>query len=265
VSGSHDKLGAKHEGGQNVRGSQHNMGSAASCQTCHIPEFARGGVPTKMQWDYSKAGQRGPHGKPLVLKVEHGHPTYLGIKVQFKLGEDVVPDYPWFNGAVTWMNIGETRVPDNAGEWKQYIPTFDQIFLVVRHYAWGMFRGEEHPYQQSVARKHNQLLRLAYLWVKLMINPFIWISGIWLLFFADWDAWPVWQQWGINLQTVAWAHTIGAYMMLIFFIIHVYLTTTGHTPMAHILAMIRGYEDEPAHHKPHATNLPKATAASEKA
>ena len=141
VSGSHYKLDAKHEGGQYVRGSQHNMGSAASCQschgdtphkgnlaqdlnmhtrniacqTCHIPEFARGGVPTKMEWDYSKAGQRGPDGKPLVIKDEHGHPTYLGIKGQFKLGENVVPDYTWFNGTVKWMNIGENVTPNKDG------------------------------------------------------------------------------------------------------------------------------------------------------
>lgn len=141
VSGGHYHLDAKHLGGQYVRGSRHNMGSAASCQschgdtphksklaeqlnmhtrsiacqTCHIPEFARGGVPTKMEWDYSTAGQRGPDGKPLVIKDEHGHPTYMGIKGSFKLGEDEIPDYTWFNGDVHWMNIGETARPDKDG------------------------------------------------------------------------------------------------------------------------------------------------------
>lgn len=140
VSGSHYHLDAKHVGGQFMRGSPHN-GNAASCQschgdtphksnlaqelnmhtrniacqTCHIPEFARGGVPTKMEWDYSKAGQRGPDGKPLVIKDEHGHPTYLGIKGSFKLGENEVPDYTWFNGDVRWMNIGETARPNKEG------------------------------------------------------------------------------------------------------------------------------------------------------
>jgi len=32
-------------------------------------------------------------------------------------------------------------------------------------------------------------------------------------------------------------------MMLIFFIVHVYLATAGHTPMAHIKAMINGWEE----------------------
>ncbi len=149
-----------------------------------------------------------------------------------------------------------------TGEWKQYIPTFDRIVLVARHYAWGMFRGEPHPYQVQPQRKHNPLQRLAYLWVKLMINPIIWITGIWLIFFTDWGAWPVWQQWGVNLKTVAWLHTIGAYMMLLFFIVHVYLTTTGHTPLAHIKAMIVGYEDvheEPAAAAGHAPQRRAAT------
>jgi len=51
------------------------------------------------------------------------------------------------------------------------------------------------------------------------------------------------------LQWVAYAHTAGAFMMLVFFFVHVYLTTTGHTPTAHIKTMITGWEDvETDHH-----------------
>ena len=31
-----------------------------ACQSCHIPEYARGGLATKMLWDWSTAGKRGP-------------------------------------------------------------------------------------------------------------------------------------------------------------------------------------------------------------
>ena len=37
--------------------------------------------------------------------------------------------------------------------------------------------------------------------------------------------------------------TAAAFMMLAFLIGHLYLSTTGHTPLAHIKAMITGYED----------------------
>ena len=123
-----------------------------------------------------------------------------------------------------------------SGEWRQYIPTLNNIRQVMRYYAWGIFLGEHHPYQVTAARKHNPLQRLAYLWVKLMINPIIWISGLVLLLFAyNWTT-------DISLQAVAWLHTAGAYMMLLFFVLHVYLTTTGATPLAHIKAMISGWE-----------------------
>jgi len=126
-----------------------------------------------------------------------------------------------------------------TGEWRQYIPSFDQMGAVILHYSYGIFLGRPHPYKVVPERKHNPLQRLAYLWLKLMINPLIWVSGIAYLFYSNWrDLAPAW----LGLQEVALAHTLGAFMMLIFFIAHVYLTTTGHTPLAHIKAMITGWE-----------------------
>ncbi len=76
-----------------------------ACQTCHIPEYARGGVATKMLWDWSTAGKMGPDGKPLFIKDEHGHLTYSAAKGDFKLGENVRPEYKWDNGVVHQIAI----------------------------------------------------------------------------------------------------------------------------------------------------------------
>ena len=73
-----------------------------ACQTCHIPTFARGGVATKMSWDWSTAGRMGPDGKPLSKKDAKGHVIYTAAKGDFVLGENVVPDYQWFNGKVRY-------------------------------------------------------------------------------------------------------------------------------------------------------------------
>jgi octaheme c-type cytochrome (tetrathionate reductase family) len=73
-----------------------------ACQTCHIPKFARGGIATKMSWDWSTAGRMGPDGKPLTIKDAKGHPIYTAIKGDFVLGENVAPEYLWFNGTVTY-------------------------------------------------------------------------------------------------------------------------------------------------------------------
>lgn len=85
-----------------------------ACQTCHIPEFARGGIATKTLWDWSTAGKRGPDGKPLFVKDDHGHMSYSAEKGDFAYGENVRPSYKWYNGVVHQIaitdKIDDTRI-----------------------------------------------------------------------------------------------------------------------------------------------------------
>jgi thiosulfate reductase cytochrome b subunit len=90
-------------------------------------------------------------------------------------------------------------------------------------------------------RKHNPLQRLAYLGILAAAGPLIWVTGWFYLFYDKWIAWG-WDQY-LSLEWVAFFHTVGAFVFLIFIIAHVYLTTTGHTPTAHIKAMITGWEE----------------------
>jgi len=79
-----------------------------ACQTCHIPAFARGGVPTKTFWDWSTAGRLDENGKPITesnwispTTGEHHH-TYMSQKGDFDWGEDVTPYYAWFDGHIKY-------------------------------------------------------------------------------------------------------------------------------------------------------------------
>lgn len=85
-----------------------------ACQTCHIPSFARGGIATKMLWDWSTAGRRDADGKPMFIKDKHGHMTYSAEKGDFKYGENVRPSYMWFNGVVRQMSITD-KFDDSRG------------------------------------------------------------------------------------------------------------------------------------------------------
>lgn len=129
-----------------------------------------------------------------------------------------------------------------TGEWKQYIPTLKKVDAMVRYYVFGIFVNAPHPFRKTARRKHNPLQRLAYLALLSLVSPIIWGSGLLYLFHAWWKALGV--DGFLTLEWVAFAHTAGAFMMLVFFILHVYLTTTGHTPLAHIKTMITGWERE---------------------
>ncbi len=131
-----------------------------------------------------------------------------------------------------------------TGEWRQYIPTGKNIAAVMSYYATGIFTGAPHPFRVTQLSKHNPLQRLAYLLVKLLINPLIWVSGLAYLYFNELGALKIAAISGLKLGTIAQLHTAAAFMMLAFLIGHFYLSTTGHTPLAHIKAMITGWEDQ---------------------
>jgi octaheme c-type cytochrome (tetrathionate reductase family) len=85
-----------------------------ACQTCHIPTYARGGVPTKMSWDWSTSGKMSPEGKPFQTKDAKGHVIYDSKKGDFVLQENVVPEYVWFNGNVIYTLRGD-KVDKSTG------------------------------------------------------------------------------------------------------------------------------------------------------
>ena len=129
-----------------------------------------------------------------------------------------------------------------TGDWKQYIPTLKRVDAMIRYYLVGIFTHAPNPFRKTTATKHNPLQRLAYLALLAMVSPIVWGSGLLYLFFADWKT--VGADAYLSLEGVATAHTAGAFMMLVFFVAHVYLTTTGRTPFAHIKTMITGWEEE---------------------
>lgn len=129
-----------------------------------------------------------------------------------------------------------------TGEWRNYVPSTRQLLAVARFYAVGIFHGEEHPYRKRPGQsKLNPLQRIAYLGLKLVINPVIIVSGLLYLYYNSWAAWGLA---GLSLGGIALVHTAAAFAMAIFVVVHVYLTTTGHTVFAHIKAMITGWEED---------------------
>jgi thiosulfate reductase cytochrome b subunit len=127
-----------------------------------------------------------------------------------------------------------------TGEWRQYIPTTDKVLAISRYYAVGIFKHEPHPFKATSQQKHNPLQRLTYLAILTLLNPLLWISGWLYLFYADWSAWGLSA---LQLQWVATAHTVGAFLMLTFLISHVYLITTGHPISSQLRAMVTGWKE----------------------
>lgn len=119
-------------------------------------------------------------------------------------------------------------------------PSVEKVLVIARFYSSGIFRNDPHLFKASQLNKHNPLQRLTYLGVLLFISPLIWITGWLYFFYGEWTAWGLS---GLQLEWVAIGHTIGAFLMLAFFVSHIYLVTTGHTPTSQIKAMITGWDE----------------------
>lgn len=127
-----------------------------------------------------------------------------------------------------------------TGEWRQYVPTSRKMLEVMRYYAVGIFRGEPHPVPKRREAKHNPLQRLTYLALAAALLPVQMATGF---LYWGYNSWPAWQLGWLSLGTLAFVHMAGAFAILSFLVVHLYMITTGHRVLTHTKAMITGWED----------------------
>jgi thiosulfate reductase cytochrome b subunit len=126
-----------------------------------------------------------------------------------------------------------------TGTWRHYVPVTEGLWEVMRFYAYDIFQGQHHPYNKAYWRKHNPLQAIAYLVLKIVLFPLVWISGVAYLLYFMWGTTP---DAPATLTTVALIHTIGAFATLSFIIVHLYMLTMGHSFVEHVMPMITGFD-----------------------
>jgi thiosulfate reductase cytochrome b subunit len=126
-----------------------------------------------------------------------------------------------------------------TGTWKQFIPKIEGMIEVARFYAWGVFRGEDHPYKKLFWRKHNPLQAATYFGLKWFVFPAIWVTGI---LYLTYNFWGQGAQGTFLISVIANLHLLAAYVIAAFVIVHVYLLTVGHGFRSHVAPMITGYD-----------------------
>ena len=114
-----------------------------ACQSCHIPEFARVN-PTKMSWDWSKAGDL-KDGKPYKTEDEFGKHDYMSIKGKMRWDKNVVPRYYWFNGVIGSITAKD-RI-DPAGTVRISWPEGSRDDANARIYPFKVHKGKQ-PYDK---------------------------------------------------------------------------------------------------------------------
>lgn len=135
---------------------------------------------------------------------------------------------------------------------KIYIPPFwrpvDFIRRSIRqakYYGYGIMVGDKNPHHATPDNKFNPMQQMAYLSIMVILIPVQILTGLML-----WD--PEFFSGLISLiggiQIVTLIHTALWVFFSAFIIVHFYLASLGHTPTAHFIAMVTGYEEEHDEH-----------------
>jgi len=135
-----------------------------------------------------------------------------------------------------------------SGTIRRFFPNpdgfFARAFEQTMFYTRGIFAGAPHPLQKTPHNRLNVLQQLTYLAILNVLLPAQVITGLLI--------------WGIQyspalsgaiggLTILGPLHTFLAWAFAAFIVMHVYLTTTGETPLAGIKSMVTGWEEVEQH------------------
>jgi thiosulfate reductase cytochrome b subunit/mono/diheme cytochrome c family protein len=132
----------------------------------------------------------------------------------------------------------------STGRIRQFIPRpygfFDEAILQAKYYVRGIFRGERHPFEKTPDRKMNPLQQVTYVGLLSVLLPLQMITGLLM-----WGAqrWPEVSASLGGLAYLAPFHTLIAWVFAAFIVMHIYLTTTGTTPLESMRGMVTGWEE----------------------
>ena len=135
-----------------------------------------------------------------------------------------------------------------SGEIQQFLPTphgfFNDMFAQAKYYLWGIFKGEPHPFEKTRNRKLNPIQQMTYFGLLNVLLPLQIITGTLM-----WGAQHIPSVTDLlgGLAFLAPIHTLISWLLVSFIVMHVYMTTTGHTPLANIRAMMMGWDEVEVH------------------
>ena len=114
----------------------------------------------------------------------------------------------------------------------------------MRYYAFGIFKGEKHPFPVTLEQKFNPLQKFSYFLAMYVAMPLLIISGMGLLFPET----VINRFIGISGMILTdILHITMGFFLSVFMIIHIYTCTLGSSPSSLFKGMLSGYHESGNH------------------
>lgn len=115
-----------------------------------------------------------------------------------------------------------------------------RLWKQLYYYAYGVFKGSEAPYPVNKERKFNPLQQISYVFAMYFTLPILFVTG-WALLFPEFILKKLLGFSGIFLT--AQLHIVMGFLISLFLIIHLYVSTMGKSPVSNFKSMISGWQD----------------------
>jgi thiosulfate reductase cytochrome b subunit len=163
-----------------------------------------------------------------------------------------------FRGVVTVHNVIAVILVINAAlslfyhlvteRIQEFIPRpygfFDDAIVQAKYYIGGIFKGEGHPFEKLPTSRMNPIQKMTYFMILNVLLPLQIITGslMWAV-----QKFPAFTNALGGLAFLAPFHSLVAWLFGTFILVHVYMTTTGATPLEAMRGMVTGYEEVEVH------------------
>ena len=124
-------------------------------------------------------------------------------------------------------------------KWRKNL--WPKLWKQFQFYAFGIFKGDPHPFPITKKQKFNPLQKVSYVFAMYLGMPLLIISGVGLMF-------P--ERIGqsiFNINALVFydvLHLVAAFVLSIFLVIHLYTCTLGDKPGTLFKSMVNGYHEE---------------------
>ncbi len=174
-----------------------------------------------------------------MIETIHWMSFQTAVKIHSIFGFILIFNYfIWFSYYVFTGKLFKIYIPPI---WRP-VEYVKRALRQAKYYGFGIMIGDKNPHHPTPEHKFNPLQQGAYLLIMTVLIPLQLITGLIL-----WDPHKFSGLANLfgGIQIVDFIHTALWVFFAFFMLVHIYLSTLGHTPLAHIIAMITGYEEEP--------------------
>ncbi len=115
-----------------------------------------------------------------------------------------------------------------------------RLWKQLYYYAYGVFTGEKAPFPVGKERKFNPLQQISYIIIMYGALPLLFITG-WALLFPEFILKKFLGFSGVFLS--AQLHIAMGFLVSVFLVIHLYVSTMGRTPFSNFKSMVDGWQE----------------------